>query len=116
MIDNKDKIKSWFLSKLWVLNSKGSTPDEAFSSYRNVLLNDTNPINNKKYEPEELLKKYKDYKSFKISEKSEFVKGGHEPLLSISDYFKQEVHKQDFKIEKEPNIERDVYLFGRELI
>jgi hypothetical protein len=113
---DEEKNRHWFMTKFWAINPKGTDPNLAYMSYSRVLYNEVNTITNQKYKQEDLLKLYKAYKAFKISEKGEFVKGGHEPLLSITDYFNQNIYKQNFKIEKEPNPDRDTYLFGENLI
>ena len=115
MDNNQDKVFNWFKRKFWPLNSIGDVND-AFMQYKKVLIEKHNPVTNEKFSPEELLIKYKAYKTWHNKEGKRFVKGGLDPLASLSAYFRDELWKSDYNNNREVIPERDNYLFGDNLI
>jgi len=114
-INKEDPDYIYFINQIWKLNGTGSSPDDAFITYMNVMKNDRNPLTDKFFKKEELAKAHKKYVEQKKREESTWVPN-KKAKLGVREYFLNQLHLQDFTAVKVSITERDNYLFGKDTI
>jgi len=108
---NQDKTKDFFTKNFWVLKPEGDFLS-TYNIYLNVLREKHDQVDGKKFTPEDLVKRYKNYLQYKKKKSKEFIQGGHTPEKAIREFLIEEMYQSDFKEIIEAIPERDDYLFG----